>query len=732
MNAREQQEVKGELALLDDRPKNGIDQDEFGREEFVSRLAKLLNRPPMAPSLIVSLEEDFGFGKTSALNFVKEQLNLSCTHPPVVIEFNPWIISGSSNLIESFLFQVGASLSTKEPKNQQLKTIGKKLSAYSSVFSALKLVPGAEPWSSIAKTVFESVGESSFKIGKLEDYSIDKHREEIQKAIRSANRPIIVIIDDLDRLTPKEVCQMIQVVKVVSDFDGITYLLAYEHDYLKHALSKLGVKQPDAYLEKIVQFRVSLPKIRSNQLEAILLKELKQVSGTRTTWNNESNQSDVLALLFDPQHPLIRNLRDIKRLINSLNFLGDVVLRDVGLWNLIGLEAIRLRAPEIWDLIKRHQTRVTIDGTKHAQIQWVSKAAKISNKIDDDKAAIEARFKKALIACEGEGEVIRDLLKQLFPSSECLSRQGKSRKFRTGQVCFNENLARYFYFGAGQSDIANEEYFQFLQNVDRRAGILSKVDNSVKLLHFLSGLIEVVADVSMEQVGEGLVDLAKKVDSVGFGDDFDAQFGLWEEDTFDKLCRFIQELFIHHGIEKVDLAHTMQPRSPILLRVLLLLTNSGSLASIKKMHFNPSLRNALKKECTVECCDKVFEEVSRALRDGKPRHYSSWRLIRVYGKKKPASLRKLIKSFLEEGQILSALWLVAKPGANGDRPIILIPDNELDEFGGREQFQEVFHKSAISGSSLIDKALLHSFEHKHECYVDNLEQPDPPLYDISS
>ena len=71
--------------------------DAFGRIEFAKGLARSLNLPANAPGLVVGIEGEWGSGKSTLINFVKMALEEQ-EEAPLLVDFNPWMISGSESL----------------------------------------------------------------------------------------------------------------------------------------------------------------------------------------------------------------------------------------------------------------------------------------------------------------------------------------------------------------------------------------------------------------------------------------------------------------------------------------------------------------------------------------------------------------------------------------------------------------------------------------------------------
>ena len=83
-----------------DRPLGCAADDQLGRAEFAERLAADITGWHGEDSLVVSLNGEWGSGKTTLKNFICEQLEAKGT--PIIIEFNPWAWCGQDKLAEGF------------------------------------------------------------------------------------------------------------------------------------------------------------------------------------------------------------------------------------------------------------------------------------------------------------------------------------------------------------------------------------------------------------------------------------------------------------------------------------------------------------------------------------------------------------------------------------------------------------------------------------------------------
>jgi predicted KAP-like P-loop ATPase len=75
-----------------DQPITGSESkpDQLNREEFAVHLAKILTLAPEDDCLTVSLEGEWGYGKTSVVNLVKKAA-AGQDNKPIIIEYNPWL-----------------------------------------------------------------------------------------------------------------------------------------------------------------------------------------------------------------------------------------------------------------------------------------------------------------------------------------------------------------------------------------------------------------------------------------------------------------------------------------------------------------------------------------------------------------------------------------------------------------------------------------------------------------
>lgn len=336
-----------------DQPINGgpKDPDLLNRTNFSDHLSDILLLDPEDDCLTVSLEGEWGYGKTSVINLVKSGLK-DKEQSPIIIEYNPWLAGKPETLIQDFLLQFSSQLNIRDNSEDALKA-AKELIAYSSLFSAAKLIPGAEPWASIVEKVFSKFGSATKKIAELKKLDLLGKKNKVISAIKKIKIPIVVIIDDIDRLTPSETFQVLRLVKAVADFSGTSFLLAFDAKYLASVLNKNNIENSPEYINKIIQLRVPLPLISEQGMNELANLEFKRLSERDLTKYFESDQERLSWLYHHYFKYIIKNPRDLKRLFNHLRFVLEQVEGQVCFADLFALSIIATKASEVYEHIKK-------------------------------------------------------------------------------------------------------------------------------------------------------------------------------------------------------------------------------------------------------------------------------------------------------------------------------------------------------------------------------------------
>ncbi len=184
-----------------------------------------------------------------------------------------------------------------------------------------------------------------------------KLKEDINKILKKQQQRILVVIDDIDRLTAEEIRQLFRVIKAVANFPNIVYLLLFDKEVVVKALAETQKIPGEAYLEKIVQVpfelplpdKISLRRLLNEQLNSILADTPEQLFD-KTYWSK---------IYFAGIDHFIKTPRDIVRLTNTLRVTYPVVKGEVNAADFIAIEALRVFYPSVYDIVRKNPGEFT-------------------------------------------------------------------------------------------------------------------------------------------------------------------------------------------------------------------------------------------------------------------------------------------------------------------------------------------------------------------------------------
>lgn len=334
-------------ALSADRPSSNPQDDLFGHAPFAESLANSICCYPGNEGLVLALYGPWGSGKSTVLSYVRHFLEQRPeAEQPAIVTFNPWWFSGQENLARAFLGQMQAVLPAK---NAKFKKLGDLLGDFAEGVGGLIDLSGM-------------TGGAGGKIGKLigmitkrKPKDVPALKSEISKILRDAQTRILVIIDDIDRLTPEETRQLFTVIKALADFPNVVYLLAFDREVAAQAIEQQSGMPGERYLEKIIQVPFDLPPVDRVALRAALFKRLDEILGD--TSDGLFDQSYWTNAFHDGIDPLIQVPRDVVRFTNTLAVTYPPVRGEVNPVDFITLEALRVFLPSLYDVIRTNQDK---------------------------------------------------------------------------------------------------------------------------------------------------------------------------------------------------------------------------------------------------------------------------------------------------------------------------------------------------------------------------------------
>ena len=154
--------------------------------------------------------------------------------------------------------------------------------------------------------------------------------------LRLLQKPLLVIIDDIDRLTQEETRVVFQLVKANADFPNIVYLLLFQRDIVERRLTDETQEGRD-YLEKIVQVPFDIPRIEQVRLEKILFASLDHILEEDQKILKRFDQNRWGNLFYGGLRPFFKTLRNVYRYSSTFSFYVSLLKAEPvnNFWTLI-------------------------------------------------------------------------------------------------------------------------------------------------------------------------------------------------------------------------------------------------------------------------------------------------------------------------------------------------------------------------------------------------------------
>jgi hypothetical protein len=435
--------------MNNDQPKTLKEEDRFQRYEFSKRIAVMIEKYDLQQSLVIGLYGKWGEGKTSVLNFIKQELPSDA----IVVNFNPWLFTDQEHLIQSFFnsiaFELNTSLSSKKEK------AGKILSDYGAAIGSVTKLAGFS---------LDGVGQ----IGdKLKSVSIEKLKERVDKIIKESGQKIIVCIDDIDRLDVQEVQYIFKLVKLVGDFPQTTYLLAFDDEMVATSLAPKYGNQDKRngylFLEKIIQVPLKIPKASKKALRQYTVDLINKVFQDFNIKMEEKGMASFGSGFEECFVPQIDNPRLGVRYANTLSFVLPLLEGEVYTADLMLVEGLKVFFPEAYDFVRENSSIFLTDTSRQSSFR----------KDELTKDDIKKRIDKFLtIYSKNKAKNLLTLMQELFPQvffvykNYMVGDEAWKDWLKNKRICSGKYFERYFSYVVQEGDISDVFFTQLLNNLE--------------------------------------------------------------------------------------------------------------------------------------------------------------------------------------------------------------------------------------------------------------------------
>ena len=385
--------------LQGDNPISDDGDDVFKRVSVADAFAKQVLALDASEGTTVGVFGPWGSGKTSLVNLARQRFERARVP---VLDFNPWLFSGAEQLVERFFAELSAELNLRD-----LRAVGKALEDYGGALSG---------------KVGATVKVAGVRLRRREGGTSGR-RKTVASTLRKRDKPIVAVLDDIDRLSAPEVREVFKLVRPDSQLPQY-----HLHRALRPTMCRRSAQRTRDYRDGTIWRKSSngpfdLPEVPRHLLAGQLTEAIENAlvgiespgPFDKDAW--EDIREDIV-------RPLIRNMRDVRRYAIAIRATVGGLEGQVARADVLALEAIRLFLPDVFRLLPAATDGLT--GMTQAVDRRLDEMTLQSP--DDPLSGLNKGLKDqvdGLITAAGKdrnpdaartvGEVVEAMVSQLFP-----------------------------------------------------------------------------------------------------------------------------------------------------------------------------------------------------------------------------------------------------------------------------------------------------------------------------
>lgn len=300
----------------------------YGREDLQSN--PFINKG----SFVINVGEEYGYGKTSFFALMHKKLTDIWNDQYISFCYQPWLCENESAMVTELFYRFREALSPYAPQ------VNKNIANYIRIL----LDKSDNVFVHFFKTVF------------FQSSSMHVEREKLKDTIAGLSKPIIVFIDDVDRLQKEELLTLLNLVRDTADFQNVFYIMAADKDHLTNCLGDCNITNPSKYLKKIINYEFLLPAndgivttLLQEKLTFILSKYIEKEDVLNIVVSSITNHENINVVFC--------NIRDIKRILNDYMVTLAVIKSNpregnIDYKELFLLTIIKSIRPEVYKLLR--------------------------------------------------------------------------------------------------------------------------------------------------------------------------------------------------------------------------------------------------------------------------------------------------------------------------------------------------------------------------------------------
>ncbi len=425
--------VKPYIADYDFMPEDDYERRQILAEVIVNRA---LATDLKIESFSIGITGGWGTGKTTMLDSVK----MAVGNRAYIVEFNPWNSQTASQIINDFFSEIRSSLS------ENYRTLAKPIMRYANLLTDIELNP-VEKW--VTK-----------KVTGYAENELSNSKEQLSKELENIDKPIVVLIDDTDRLEGDEMFEVLRLVRNTAKLPNVIYFVAFDKSYLVGQLENKHITDAEQYIEKIFQLEIAMPYAEKYLMVSALYYDLNVMQGGNqiSDWLYKNLSYVELKRAVE----ILGSYRQVKRFarlyMTQLSYMKRVFVKsELSLTDLFWLTIIQQTDYVMYEELFRHPE-------KYLDVKSKGNNAYYSLKEDAQIGKVQSREILEKILQEGKGKIYNGMR-------------------------YVDNYMNYFYMGMEKGRISLEEFEKLIEagdKIDEKMAAQAKEKGSQSMYHRLS------------------------------------------------------------------------------------------------------------------------------------------------------------------------------------------------------------------------------------------------------
>lgn len=275
----------------------------------------------------------FGTGKSSMLNFISEALRGDHGRRAILVRFSGWLPGSRENLADQLLSDIATECSREYWMPQFRRT-------------ALR----------VAKTLKTAVPHAEWIAEWLPQETQQDAIDDLRRALERLPSRVVVLVDEMDRMRKEELFVLLKLIRGFTSLPRLSFVCALERSHVENIICEEYGAVDHTFYHKFFVESFELPKLADSFLEAETHDALIAIfEGQGWFANDEQAKREYSNAIQEHWQnifaPLCTNLREVRRLANSVRAQAWPLVDEVDPMDLTLLAALRYFAPAASELI---------------------------------------------------------------------------------------------------------------------------------------------------------------------------------------------------------------------------------------------------------------------------------------------------------------------------------------------------------------------------------------------